>query len=94
MGSGRVDGSRGECGPNLIAEISGGESSTAPSKDTKAMGVGAPGVKRDMVDCLRRVKDDAPVSKLVNVPGRKYFNSQHGSGALGTTEVRWGHGSR
>ena len=65
--------SRGEWGMNLIAEISGEESSTAASKDTKAMGVETPVVRSGMGDGLGRVKAGAPVSQ--------HFQAQHGSGA-------------
>ena len=75
-----VSDSRGECGSNLIPEISGGESSTTASKDTKAMGVETPVVRREIVDGLGRVKESAPGNRLENLPGRKHFESQHGSG--------------
>jgi len=75
-----VSDSRGEWGMNLIPEISGEESSTAASKDTKAMGVETPVESSEMVDGLGRVKAGAPVSKLRNLAGRKHFQAQHGSG--------------
>jgi len=65
---------------NLIPEKSGGESSTAASKDTKAIGVETPVVSSEMVDGLGRVKAGAPVSKLTSLAGRKHFQAQHGSG--------------
>jgi hypothetical protein len=71
---------RGECGPNLKAEIGGGKSWTAASKDTKAMGAETPVVSREIVDGLGRVKDSTPVNRLENLPSGKHFESQHGSG--------------
>ena len=51
---------RGECGPNLKAEVVGGKSWTGASRDRKAMGVGTPVLSREIVDGLGRVKDSAP----------------------------------
>ena len=70
---------RGECGPNLKAEVVGGKSWTAASGDTKAMGVETPVLSREIVDGLGSVKDSAPWGRLGNLPGSEHFQSQHGS---------------
>jgi len=45
--------------------------------------VEAPVAKSEMVDWLGRVKEGVPKSKSASLPGRKDFQSEHGSATFG-----------